>query len=352
MRIKSIYIGAFGALKDYTLDLDDGMQVIYGENEAGKTTVTEFIKAMFYGTGKRAAGQIMSIREKYSPFDGTQACGRIVYERGGRDYCIERQFRKSDATDKVTITDMAAGTTEPCAPDIGRELFGIGVGAFERSVFIGNTPDITADENSQGEINQRLSNAALAGGDDVSCQKVLKRIDDARLKIISKSGRTGSKIADISECNALSEALAETDRLARKKQEITAALASAEEDLKKITSEYDEIQKVLASAKDIENAQKLKEYLELKGQLDEITAKLTLGDGTVADEMFLKKFEFAFSKLDNMRGKIEAAKRELEGLTSAAGLSENSPDQIRAKIDEAKAQISECEDRRGKSADI
>ena len=79
MKIKSIYISAFGALKDFTLDFSDGFQVIYGENEAGKTTITEFIKSVFYGTGRRAAGQSMSIREKYAPFDRTPAGGRIVF---------------------------------------------------------------------------------------------------------------------------------------------------------------------------------------------------------------------------------------------------------------------------------
>ncbi|MBR4761086.1 MAG: AAA family ATPase, partial [Clostridia bacterium] len=343
MRIKSIYISAFGGLKDFSLELSDGMQVIYGDNEAGKTTVTEFIKAMFYGTGKRAAGQVMSTREKYTPFDGTQAGGRIRFEKGGRDYIIERQFRKSDATDKVTITDVAAGKIEPCAPDIGRELFGISVGAFERSVFIANTPDITADDAASGEINQKLSNAALSGRDDVSCAKVLKRIDDARLKLISKSGRTGSQIADINECNTLIEALEETDRLARKKQEMLVSLAGAKEELKQITAEYEAAQKVLDKAKDIENAQKLKEYLELKTQLDEVTAKLTLPDGTVADEMFLKKFEFGFSKLDGVKAKIEAANNELKALREAAALSDSSPEQIRAKIEAAKAQAEECD---------
>ena len=343
MRIKSIYINAFGGLKDYTLDFTDGMQVILGENEAGKTTVTEFIKAMFYGTGKRAAGQVMSIRDKYTPFDGSQAGGRIFFERGGREYCIERQFRKSDATDRVTLTDTAAGKTEPCAPDIGRELFGISVGAFERSVFIGNTPDIAFDPNAQGEINQKLSNAALSGGDDVSCREVLNRIDDARLKLISKSGRTGSQVADMNELSALKEALSESDGLARKKQQILAAMSDTAEKLGTLTKRYNAACEVLSRARDIENAQKLKEYLDTKEELDRLTKKLTLSDGTVADEMFLKKFEFGFSKLDNIKNRIEVAKGELKSLREAAAMTDSTPEQIREKIDLAKKQAEECD---------
>ena len=36
MKLNKIYISAFGGLKDFTLDLGDGLNVIYGQNEGGK----------------------------------------------------------------------------------------------------------------------------------------------------------------------------------------------------------------------------------------------------------------------------------------------------------------------------
>lgn len=317
MKIKSIYISAFGSLKDFSLDLTDGLQIIYGENEAGKTTVCEFIKAMFYGS-RRTAGMTMSAREKYAPFDGSPAGGRITFQKDGGEFVLERQFRKSDATDKVTLTDLATGKSEAVAADIGKELFGISMPAFERSVFIGNSPAFLSDENAQGEINQKLADTALAAEDGVSYKKVLNRIDTARLKLISKSGKTGSLINDIQNCNSLIETLEETDRAAHRKQEMVTALRETEDKLKKITAELEKEQAVLDSAKDIQNTNKLKEYLELKESLDKLTRELTLPDGTVADEMFIKKFEFGFSKLENLRQKAENTAEELKRLNEAA----------------------------------
>ena len=43
MKIKKIYISAFGGLKDFTLELNDGLNVVYGNNEDGKSTVAAFI---------------------------------------------------------------------------------------------------------------------------------------------------------------------------------------------------------------------------------------------------------------------------------------------------------------------
>ena len=337
MKIKNIYISAFGSLKDYSLDFTDGFQVVYGENEAGKTTVCEFIKSMFYGTGKRAAGQVMSIREKYTPWDGAPAGGRVFFEHGGKDYCLERQFRKSDASDKVTLTNTATGKSEPCAPDIGAELFGIGVGAFCRSVFIGNTPAVTPDEAATGEINQKLSNAALTGEDSVSYREVLNRIEDARYKLVSKSGKTGTKVADENEYNRLTAALGDTDEAMRQKTRIVNAIAETERKIAEIKKESASVSEVLERVKDIENAGKLKEYVDLKAELDGVTKELTLPSGVVADEMFLKKFDFAFSKLDRIEERIVSLKSELENLKKAAeSRAGMSPDSIRTKIEEEK----------------
>lgn len=338
MKITKLYISAFGGLKDFNIDFSDGFQVIFGENEAGKSTVCEFIKAMFYGTGKRAAGQSMSVRERYTPWDGSPAGGRIYFEHSGREFFIEREFRKSDATDKVTITDIATGKSEACPSDIGKTLFGISVGAFERSVFIGNIPKFSA-ESGADELNQKLSNAAFTGEDSVSYAKVLKRLDDARFKLISKSGRTGSRVSDIQERDRLSGLLEETDLAARKKQEILTAVKSNDEKLLEIEKKCEEASRVLLRAQDIENAQKLKEYIELKDKLDRLNSELSLADGTVADEMFLKKLDFGFSKLNNIEEKINTYKSELQALQNAAQSRQGlSADEIRQKIEEADAQ--------------
>ncbi|MBO4433720.1 MAG: AAA family ATPase [Clostridia bacterium] len=350
MIFKSIYISAFGALKNYTLDFSEGLQVIYGENEAGKTTITEFIKSMFYGTGRRAAGQVMSVREKYTPLDGSPAGGRVYFEHSGKEFCLERIFRKSDATDKITLTETASGKSEAVPSDIGKSLFGITMPAFERSVFIGNTPDFSFDEGAAGEINQKLTDTALTGEDGVSYGKILNRLDDARLKLISKSGKTGSLVADINRCNELIEQLGAADAAARKKQELNAGIEETQSRINEINKKAEKFQTLLEQERDIENAQKYKEYLECKERLDVLTKRLTLPDGTVADEMFLKKFEFAFSKLAKLKEKAEEDREELKNLKIAAEAREGStPEEIRAKIEEEKEKFSKNENARSKA---
>ena len=346
MKIKKIYISAFGLLKDFTLDIQDGFQVIYGKNEAGKTTITKFLRAMFYGTGKRAAGQILSMREQYMPFDGTPAAGKVFFESEKGNFCLERQFRKSDSTDKVTLINLDTGKSEACPPDIGNHILGISDAAFERSVFIGNIPALSKDTVAQGEINRKLSNIALTGEDDVSYQTVDRRLETAKNKLISKSGKAGSCAEDENERRRLCMQLETADAAAHKKQEIFKSIEDVSLKAKGLKAKFEEAKKLLESAKDIENAQKLKEYLELKAQLDVLNSELTLEDGTLADDMFLKKLHFGFSKLENIKAKIKELKEELGVLEKAEiNKSNSSPEVLSKEIQRLTLKLSESKNK-------
>ena len=56
MKIKEIGIDGFGKFHDYHTELSEGIQVIYGNNETGKTTLRQFMFHMLFGL-KRAEGQ-------------------------------------------------------------------------------------------------------------------------------------------------------------------------------------------------------------------------------------------------------------------------------------------------------
>ena len=80
MVIKKLGIRGFGRLKDCEIQLADGFNVIYGKNEAGKTTVQWFIKGMFYGLegGREREGAKPPIK-KFKPWEGSQYGGFLEY---------------------------------------------------------------------------------------------------------------------------------------------------------------------------------------------------------------------------------------------------------------------------------
>ena len=56
LKIKHLKVNGFGKLKNKDIDLIDGINVIYGENESGKSTLLKFISCMFYGTSRNKNG--------------------------------------------------------------------------------------------------------------------------------------------------------------------------------------------------------------------------------------------------------------------------------------------------------
>ena len=191
MKIKEIYISSFGGVKDLKISAENGLNVIYGENEKGKTTLMSFIKMMFYGS-ERANAQISKyIRKKYTPWDGSPMAGSIVFEARGRNFRLDREFRSSNSTDKVTLWDLDLGESKSVSGDVGNEIFGLSVGAFERTVFIGQFGFPESDAKSESEINSRLSNIALTGDESVSFETVKNRILKPKTALMSKSGNAG-----------------------------------------------------------------------------------------------------------------------------------------------------------------
>ena len=57
MKINHIKINAFGKVKNKEINLDDNLNIIYGKNEAGKSTILKFIINSFYGISKNKKGK-------------------------------------------------------------------------------------------------------------------------------------------------------------------------------------------------------------------------------------------------------------------------------------------------------
>ena len=96
MKIISVKIHAFGKLHNKTINFDDGMNLIYGLNEQGKSTVHKFIEAMFYGFFKAYTKnrQYEDAYDMYLPWDYEGYGGTLTFEDGGRQIRLERQLTK------------------------------------------------------------------------------------------------------------------------------------------------------------------------------------------------------------------------------------------------------------------
>lgn len=339
MRLDKIYISAFGGLKDFTLELTDGLNVIYGNNEDGKSTVAAFIKAMFYGTGRNSQSLAASVRQKYTPWDGSAMAGRIYFTHQNKNYCLEKEFRKSDSTDRILLTDLDSGKAIDTCENIGQQFFGLSAAAFERSLFIGNG-DFIKDGAAAGEINAKLSNFAVTGNEDTSYQKIQKTLADAKGKIISKTGRAGTYVEDSHLCDELKDRLSRADQDARKKAALNESIAKSRAEYEALYKKYLSLKELIDSEQDLKNRERLAEYLEIKKQLDAANQSLQLSDGNTLDEAFIKKVNFGLGKYEKLADRCNELKNDIEKIKESIELqNQNSPESAKQQINELSLKV-------------
>ena len=323
MRIKSINITAFGGLKNKTVDFSDGFNVVYGDNENGKTTVMSFIKMMFYGSGRNSAQLSKNIRKRYTPWDGGVMAGSVDFELDGKNYRLEREFRNSDSTDKITLCDLDLGLRQPVSGDIGVKLLGLSAAAFERSVFVGQLGAVEKDAAADGEINSKLSNIVTTGDESVSFETVNKRLEKAKLALMSKSGRAGEYDKDIKALSDLKERLKEAEKTRDSYEDFKVAAQKVKSDIEEKIKRASVLKEQINSEQDIRNADKLREMLDLKAELDRLNESLRLSDGGLIDENYVRKLNFCISKTESVNTKLKEKATESKRLRESIELALN-----------------------------
>lgn len=295
MKINEINIDGFGKLKNFHIEFKNGFNIIYGNNEDGKSTLMAFINMMFYGSPPPVAKNdvLINPREKYIPKDGGSMSGNIIFENEGRTYRLERKFGSSNSDDIINLTNLTDNEQMelPEKSSIGQMFFGFTAAAFEKTFFISQIGSIADDD----EINQRLANLNSTGDETVSALKVHDRLISAKESFKSKNGTNGKLDRRYLKLHEFEELMKKEEQ---DEVEKAAMLEKANELSKKI--EYYEQTYKLANEK-ISTQEKLirlerlkataayqKKFDELTQQLNEKHSRLTNGNFTV-DSLFIKQ---------------------------------------------------------------
>lgn len=111
MRLIDLHIEGFGKFHDLDLRFAEGMNILYGHNEAGKSTLHAFLQAMLYGLERRPGiGSAAKLHKKYRPWDAPERFGgtlRLAHE--GSIYRIVRDFNADDLSADGAATTTASG---------------------------------------------------------------------------------------------------------------------------------------------------------------------------------------------------------------------------------------------------
>ena len=179
MRIDKLKINGFGKIKNKELELKDGINIIYGENESGKSSLLKFVSSMFYGLSKNKNGKEIPDFDRYKPWYNDEFSGKISYTLdNGESFEVYREFKKKNPviynSRKEDISkEFTVGKTKGI--DFFTEQTGIDEETFYNTA-ITEQEGLKLSKASQNSIIHKISNMVSTGDDSISYKKTIDKI--------------------------------------------------------------------------------------------------------------------------------------------------------------------------------
>lgn len=214
MYIKHLKIESFGVLRDREVELSDGLNIIEGANESGKSALAMFIKFMLYGLSGKSTGGDLSERRRYVNWDTGCAAGTMIVSGEEGEFRIERHLAASVSDDgtrqretvreTVRIIDTALGTPVHRGEVPGEVIFHVPEAIFMNTVFV---RQIDGARPSGESILTSIENLLFTANENISTKKAMDRLDTARKQILHKNGGGGELHACKEERSAVAARL-------------------------------------------------------------------------------------------------------------------------------------------------
>ena len=294
MRVQKLHIDAFGVLHDYQLKLGPDLTVLYGLNEAGKSTIARFLRFVLTGYSKEVAD--------YAPTDKRKAKGRVWLEDDdGSTLVLERAMR-TKTKDKLTVTDEDGAVLSPGRVE---RLFGAFAPEFYRSVYTCDDEELTELHSGErgAQIEQGLFKTLHGSGLGGSPHEALASIRARRDELYQPATKK-MKLA-------IPEAATQLQSLENQIEQLRDKAALHEdhrEELQKTRAELEQVSGVIGEAR--ASVSRLEARHKLREPFSELVSAQRKLEGFSRD---LDTFpENGMSRLEDLLGKIERQESELD----------------------------------------
>lgn len=270
MKIKNIKINSFGKINNKEYDFSEKINLIYGKNEAGKSTLLKFIQNIFYGTSKNKRGKSFSDYDLYKPWGEGDFSGKLKYKLdSGKEFEVYREFgKKNPKIYNENLEDISKQFN--IDKNIGNEFF------FEQtkvdefmflSSVVSMQQEIKLNKQDQNIYIQKIANLAGTGDDNISYKKAVEKLNKKQLDEIGTDRSQGKPInLSISKINKYENEIKELENYEQKQYII-------ENEINKLNNEIEKEklkEKYLKELKEIKENEKIEnEKLKLNKKIIE-----------------------------------------------------------------------------------
>ncbi len=195
MIFESLYIKSFGKLAGYSLRFSEGVNILEGANESGKSTVCAFIRFMFYGLPSKTEEKL-----HYISWQTAMAGGSLTFREGDARYRIEREVicstsgdGKTSFRERLAVYDAETNLVKYKNESPGEIFFGVSANTFDSTAYIRQSGETRVGGSALGE---EAENILFSGNESINTKKALTKLDGARAFLLHKN-RKGGKIAEL-----------------------------------------------------------------------------------------------------------------------------------------------------------
>ena len=183
MVIRELYIKNFGKFKERHFYLNDGVQVISGENEFGKSTLHAFIRAMLFGLergrGRAAARDAFT---RYEPWDDPGSYSGVMrFTCGGRNFRLERSFARAAQRASLVCEDDGEELSLEHG-DLDMLLGGMSAALFDSTVSVGQLQARPGQELYEA-LENRAANYFETGSGEIDLAAAFRLLKERRRSV-------------------------------------------------------------------------------------------------------------------------------------------------------------------------
>ena len=308
MKVRDIQIDGFGVWSGLSVDsLPDGMTVFYGPNEAGKTTLMQFLRTMLYGfTAER--------RQRYlPPVHPGKPGGAMRVSGPGGGYEIARRATLNDPSiiGQLTVTS-SDGVTQ------GQHRLTSLLGSVDESIFtnvfaigLRELQELsTLDDTAAADELYKLS----SGLDRVSLVDVMRQLKTARGQIVSNTADAGQMSTMLARREKLRDELEQHTVRGRRWGELAAHRKNQQTEIDELRARGEQWE---LEARAVETALQVREPWLLRdntrNRLKALNARVDLPENAV------DKLREIQEQIEDKRRQIQSVKDERKRIRQRAG---------------------------------
>lgn len=257
MKINKLQINAFGNIENKEIELSENINIVYGKNEAGKSTLLKYIVDSLYGISKNKRGKEFSDYDRYKPWKTEEFSGKLTYTLdNGKKYEVFRDFNKknpkiydeelNDISKEFTIDKTYGNQFFTEQTKIDEDTF--------LSTLVSMQQEVKLGKQEQNTLLQKLANLAGTGEDNVSYKKAIEKINKRQIEEIGTLRSQGRPINIIKEEKfKLQDEIGELEEYKEKQYEIEELKQHLEEKIK----QNEEKLKLIKELKVLEEKEKI-----------------------------------------------------------------------------------------------